>query len=373
MFKYLRYFGTHLLVWATAAGFLLGGAWYWLGLATGIVFWIGGDTFSWRIDDEPPHYAHPRVLDYALYSLFPSLVGLCVTFAWALSPRDLFAIGAHLQAWFDFDFLAARKNATAVDFIGASWSFALAIAMGGILSAHELTHRTHDPWAMWVGRWMLAMAFNASLEVAHVFGHHRDVGTAADPATARRNENVYLFFIRSTIGQVFQAWRIERERLGSHPAIGSYLRHRVVRGFARSIFVAMLYFAAGGVLALGVFLLSALWNKLLLETLNYIEHYGLVRVPDTPIEPRHAWDSDRSFCHAALFNLPFHADHHSRTGTRYPALHATRDAPRLDGGYLAMLPIALVPPLWRRLMAPKLAQWDRTRASAAECRLLGPR
>lgn len=370
MLKYLRYFGTHLLVWISAAGLIAGGPWCWLGLAVGVVVWIGGDALSGQADPNPPRYQHRFALDLALYSLFPSLLILCFAFAWALSPHDLLGIGEQIQARLGTNVLAVRAATSPADYLGASFSFGLAIAMGGILTAHELTHRIDNPVAMWLGRWMLAMAFNASLEVAHVFGHHRDVATQADPATARRGENVYRFFLRSTVGQVFQAWRIEINRLHKSGTAARILPNRVAHGFMRSGLVAGLFFAAGGGFALSVFLLSAVWNKLLLESLNYMEHYGLVRVPGTPIESRHSWDSDRSFCHAALFDLPWHADHHHRAGIQFPELKSAGGAPTLAYGYLAMVPIVLIPPLWRRLIAPKLAAWDRTRASPAERALL---
>jgi alkane 1-monooxygenase len=371
MFKYLRYFGTHVLVWSATIGFLAGGSWYWLGLAVGVVGWMGGDALSLKLDPEPPIYKRRYVLDLACYSLFPSLVLMCVVFAWALSPGDLLGIGALVETRFGGNTLAAKAAATPSDYWGASYSYGLAIAMGGILTAHELTHRTSDGLAMWLGRWMLAMAFNASLATAHVFGHHLDVATPADPATARRGESIYYFFMRSTVGQVFQAWRIESERLRALGASNIYLQNRVFHGFLRSGLVAGLFFAAGGWLALGIFLLAAVWSKLLLESLNYMEHYGLVREPGSPIEARHSWDSDRAFCQAALFNLPYHADHHHRAGVQYPELVRDETAPQLAQGYLATVPIVLMPPLWQRLMAPKLEEWDRDRASDAERALVG--
>lgn len=361
MVKYLRYFGTHLLILATAAGLLAGGAWCWLGLATGVVLWIGSDALSGPVRPKPPSYAHPVVLDAALYSLFPSLVLLSVVFAWALSPHDILGMGEHVEAWSGREVLGARADTGVVNYVGASLSFGLAIAMGGILTAHELTHRTRDPVAMWAGRWILALAFNASLETAHVYGH----------PTPRRGEGVYHFFVRSTVGQVFQAWRIETSRLKGSAWYVWWVRNRVVRGFLRSFLIAGLFFVAGGGFALGIFLLSALWNKSLLESLNYMEHYGLVRVPGKPIEARHSWDSDRGFSHAALFNLPWHADHHQRVGTHFPQLRSASGAPTLPHGYLATLPIVWIPPLWRNLIAPKLAEWDRTRASEEEQRLVG--
>jgi alkane 1-monooxygenase len=291
---------------------------------------------------------------------------MCIVFAWALSPGDLFNIGAHIEAKFGWEILAAKAASTPPDYLGASISYGFAVAMGGLLTAHELTHRTNDGLAMWLGRWMLAMSFNASLETAHVYGHHKDVATPADPATAYRGENVYHFFVRSSVGQVFQAWGIETKRLKAAGAQNTFLQNRVVHGFIRSGLVAGLFFVAGGWLALGIFLLAGMWSKLLLEALNYMEHYGLVREPGSPIEARHSWDSDKAFCQAALFNLPYHADHHHRAGVQYPELEWDDTAPKLAYGYLAMVPIVLMPPIWFKLMAPKLEDWDRTRATEAE-------
>jgi alkane 1-monooxygenase len=135
--------------------------------------------------------------------------------------------------------------------------------------------------------------------------------------------------------------------------------------------VSALFYFAGGFYALGAFLVASMWNKFLLETLNYLEHYGLVRVPGEPIAPRHAWDSLSSFSHAALFELPWHADHHSRAGAKYPTLTASPDAPILPFGYLAGLPLVWLPPLWERLIKRGLAEWDQNKASPEERMLIG--
>ncbi|MGR8948451.1 MAG: alkane 1-monooxygenase [Gammaproteobacteria bacterium] len=367
--KYLRYFGTHLLILGTTIGFVAGESWYWLGLVLGFVFWVGGDALSAEVRTTP-NYNHPRILEIALYSLSPPLTVMTIMFAWILSPGDLFSIGESIKQWSGYDPLGAKSAGELKDYLGACLSFGLAMAMGGILTAHELGHRTDDRIAMWVARWMLAMAFNASLEVAHVFGHHRDVGTPLDPATARRGENIYHFFVRSTFGQFFQAWRIEKERLQSATQLTFFYRNKVTRGLVRSMLIAGLFCLAGGWFALGAFLLASMWNKFLLESLNYAEHYGLVRVPNSPVEPRHAWDSFSSFSHAALFNLPWHADHHSRVGVHYPDLVNSRSAPVLPQGYLASLPLIWIPPLWRRLITPHLRSWDDNKASAEEIALL---
>ena len=276
MLAYLRYFGTHILIFATAAGLLAGGGWYWSGLIAGFLIWVGGDALSPMVA-ATREYKYPFILDFALYTLFPSLIIMVVAFAWALSPEDLFGIGSWVNGWSSYDIIAAKLSSTVWHYLGACLSFGLAMAMGGILTAHELGHRTDDRMAMWTARWMLAMAFNSTLEVAHVFGHHREVGTPLDPATARRGENIYHFFVRSTVGQFFQAWRIEKKRLRAVRGVRFVLQNKVVWGVARSGFVAGLFILVGGWFALAGFLFASMWNKFLLESLNYVKHYGFVQ------------------------------------------------------------------------------------------------
>jgi len=367
MWSYLRYYGTHLLILAAAAGLLLGGAGAWLGIAAGIVGWIGLDALSGRARPSPA-YRHTWILDLALHSFLPSVAALCVVFAWYLAPADLFGLGAFLESRTGYPVLAHKANMTALDVAGAILSFGLAVALGAILTAHELMHRVQDRAAMFTARWLLAMAFNSSLEVAHVFGHHRDVGTPRDPATARRGESVYAFWIRSSLGQVAQAWRIERERLHGRPPWQALLvSNKVSRGFLRAFTVAGLFGWFAGPPGLGVFLLASMFNKLLLEALNYLEHYGLVRNPATPYALRHAWDTDRAFSQVVLINLPMHSEHHLEPRLHFESLRAREgETPILPWGYLAALALTLVPPLWHRLMAPSLAEWDRRFATDEE-------
>lgn len=373
MWSYLRYFGTHLLIALTALGLVLGGGAAWLGMAAGAVGWIGLDALSGRAGSTP-QFRHPRVLDLALHSFLPSVAALTLVFLWYLAPGDLMGFGAWLESHVDYPVLARHAARDWLDVEGAIVSFGLAVALGGILTAHELMHRTQDRLAMFTARWLLAMAFNATLEVAHVFGHHRDVGTPRDPATARRGENVYAFYLRSSLGQVAQAWRIEAERLAGRPAPARLLfGNKVTRGFLRSFTVAGVFAWVTGPLGLGVFLLASLYNKLLLEALNYLEHYGLVRDAATPYALRHAWDTDRAFSHVVLIHLPMHSEHHLDPRTHFESLRAQVDeTPLLPCGYLAALAVTLIPPLWFRLMAPRLADWDQRFATADERALLHP-
>lgn len=372
MWLYLRYFGTHLLIALTMLGLVLGGAASWLGMAAGALGWIGLDALSGRAA-RAPAFRHPWVLDLALHSFLPSVAALTLVFLWYLAPGDLLGLGAWLESHLDYPVLARHASKDWLDYEGAIVSFGLAVALGGILTAHELMHRTQDRLAMFTARWLLALSFNATLEVAHVFGHHRDVGTPQDPATARRGENVYAFYVRSSLGQVAQAWRIEARRLAGWPALSRLLlANKVTRGFLRSFSVAAGFAILSGPLGLTVFLLASLYNKLLLEALNYLEHYGLVRDAATPYALRHAWDTDRAFSHVVLIHLPMHSEHHLDPRTHFEDLHARVDeTPILPCGYLAALAVTLIPPLWFRLMRASLADWDQRFATAEERALLG--
>jgi alkane 1-monooxygenase len=110
----------------------------------------------------------------------------------------------------------------------------------------------------------------------------------------------------------------------------------------------------------------ALWGKALLEIVNYMEHYGLVRDPGTPVAPRHSWNSNRRVSSWTMFNLTRHSHHHAQGDVPYQDLEPYRDAPRMIGGYLATIVVAMVPPLWHRLMAPRILAWDRHHAAGNE-------
>jgi len=124
--------------------------------------------------------------------------------------------------------------------------------------------------------------------------------------------------------------------------------------------------ALGGWTAASFFVLCALWGKALLEIVNYMEHYGMVRNPATPVQPRHSWNTNRRLSSWSMFNLTRHSHHHAQGEVPYQDLKPFPDAPMMVGGYLTTIVIAMVPPLWHRLMTPKLMQWDREHASDDE-------
>lgn len=128
-------------------------------------------------------------------------------------------------------------------------------------------------------------------------------------------------------------------------------------------------FAMGGVVPALFFAACALFGKALLEVVNYMEHYGLVRNPATPVQPRHSWNTNRRLSSWAMFNLTRHSHHHAQGEVPYQDLRPYADAPMMFSGYLSTLIVALVPPVWHRLMTPKVLNWDLQFASAEEWEL----
>ena len=133
---------------------------------------------------------------------------------------------------------------------------------------------------------------------------------------------------------------------------------------------AAVFYAAAGWVGLVAFFAASWFGKCYLEAINYIEHYGIVRVPGTPIEPRHSWNCTHRISSWLLFNLPRHSHHHAMGDKPYWELRSYQDAPQMPFGYLTMIYIALIPPLYRKLVHPRLQDWDRRYAVPAEYRLI---
>jgi alkane 1-monooxygenase len=242
----------------------------------------------------------------------------------------------------------------------------LMIGMVGTITAHELTHRTWDRVSMFVGRWLLAFSFDTIFSIEHVYGHHRYVSTIDDPATAPRGRNVYAHIVASTWKGNVSAWHIEVERL-KKKGLGVFSwKNAFLRGHLMSVALVVIAFALGGATAALFFVASALWGKALLEIVNYMEHYGIVRNPATPVQPRHSWNTNRRVSSWTMFNLSRHSHHHAQGEVPYHELKPYPDAPMMINGYLTTIIVALIPPLWHALMKPKVLAWDRDFATDEE-------
>ncbi|MGW4371860.1 alkane 1-monooxygenase [Nocardia takedensis] len=224
----------------------------------------------------------------------------------------------------------------------------------GINAAHELGHRVERAERL-LAKIALAQSGYGHFFVEHNRGHHVRVATPADPASARFGESLWRFLPRSIAGGLRSALRLERDRLARQNKRWWHPSNHIAQAWAMS---AALF--AGIALLFGptvlVFLfLQALIGITLLETVNYIEHYGLLRQrrPDGRYErcsPRDSWNSDRLVTNVFLFHLQRHSDHHANPGRRYQTLRSSEAAPQLPAGYATMVLAALVPPVWRAVM-----------------------
>ena len=230
------------------------------------------------------------------------------------------------------------------ELVGATFSTGIVCGAVGINLGHELGHRSGK-----LDRFLAKASLLSSLYVhffiEHNRGHHANVGTHGDPASARRGETVYAFWVRSIVGSYRSAWR-----LGSNEMV----RYHLVEAA-----LLLSVFALGGWGGLALFLVAALIGVLLLETVNYIEHYGLAReqLADGRYEriaPAHSWSSDNPVSRVLLFDLTRHADHHAHPGRRWSALRHVDDSPELPSGYPALILLSLVPPLWFAVMHAQL-------------------
>ncbi len=362
---YLKFFLFHAIGLLSAVAILAGGAWVTFGLLAVLVIYMLGDALCGD-DTSTPQFDYPGILTFQLWLALPLLGFIVFSAIWSVSSGDFLGFGVALSQLSGYDLIVAR-DATFVGHHVSTWLITgLMIGMTGTITAHELTHRTWDPVSMLIGRWLLAFSFDTVFAIEHVYGHHRYVSTPEDPATAPRGRNVYWHVLVSTLKGNISAWKIEQKRLArkGHSLLGWH--NAVIRGHLMSLLLVALAYIMGGVEAALFFTACGLWGKALLEIVNYMEHYGMVRNPATPVQPRHSWNTNRRISSWAMFNLTRHSHHHAQGEVPYQDLKPFQDAPMMIGGYLTTILVAMIPPLWHYLMTPKVLAWDREHATAEE-------
>jgi alkane 1-monooxygenase len=271
---------------------------------------------------------------------------------WLWLPAQLLVVWCALRV-VTHNFLAAYQWQL---LFGIAVNVGMAGGMFGVTVAHELIHRG-TRFERGLSDILMTLLHYPHFCIEHVYGHHRNVATPADPATARLGESLYIFLGRTFWGSLASAWRTEATRLGRKGQAIWGLRNRMVRsGLGLLSFYAFtgLIFGARG---LGFIAVQGLVAIMILETINYVGHYGLTRRETSPgqyepVSPEHAWNSNYRFTNWMLFNVARHSDHHCEAARSCLALRHRKSAPQLPAGYFAMFVLALFPPLWRRIMDP---------------------
>jgi alkane 1-monooxygenase len=266
-------------------------------------------------------------------------------------------------------YLLSRGDMSVADRIGLATTIG-GVGGIGINTAHELGHKK-DALERWLSKITLAHTVYGHFYIEHNRGHHVRVATPPDPASARFGESFWHFLPRSVWGSLRSAWGLERKRLARTGHSPWTWRNDILNAWAMSV---VLYGVLLGVFGLGLapyLLLEAVFGFSLLEAVNYVEHYGLLRQRSADgryerCAPQHSWNSNNIASNVMLYHLQRHSDHHANPTRRYQALRHFDAAPELPSGYATMILLAYFPPLWRLVMDRKvLAHYggDVTRAN----------
>ncbi|MBC7987115.1 MAG: alkane 1-monooxygenase [Sphingomonadaceae bacterium] len=339
----VTYFVALVIALTVVGGFYLGGFGFYAVPIAGFVLLPPIDV--WRGHSRwPSEKALARLSDRAA-RLFERALPLAAWTSIGLLAWALWAVSVTPLAWWQL--------------LGLILSIATTSGLIGIVVAHELMHRSR-PGQRRLGFLLMALVGYAHFCVEHVRGHHARVATREDPATARAGESIYAFVPRSIFQGLVSGWRLEAERLRrvGRPVLSVHNDILVWHLFTLALALAIWWLL--GPTSLLLFVAQAVLAVTLLEMINYIEHYGLLRTrgPDGAFErvrPAHSWNSSHLLTNVNLFNLGRHSDHHQQSNRPFYKLRHHDEAPQLPYGYSGMFLLALVPPLWFRIMDSELA------------------
>lgn len=337
----LRYLLTFTAPALALAGFLVGGAWTW---ALPVEAFVLIPLLELILPAR--HHQLSEAEERALLEdpWFDAVLYLVVPVQWALLVVFHFTVDAAGQATWEF----AGRIAT----------MGILCGIHGINVAHELGHRVKR-WERDLARALLLTSLYMHFIIEHNRGHHRRVATPDDPASARFGEWLPAFWWRSVVFSFASAWRIEADRLlkAGHAPYGS--RNEMIHALLwQGALIAVIAIVFGSTV-LFAYLGAALIGILLLETVNYIEHYGLRRKRTEQgiygrVQHVHSWNSDHLLGRLMLFELTRHSDHHWKASTKYQALKSVEASPQLPTGYPGMMLLSLFPPLFFRVMHPRI-------------------
>src|SRR5690606_6124085 len=260
IFHYLKFFLFHLIGLVSAVALVWGGAAISWGLLLIVLTYILGDAVLGE-DTSTPAFKYPRILTLQLWLALPLLSLIVFTAIWSVSPGDPLGFGQLIQDLTGYHALAARDATAWGHHLSAFVVTGLMIGMIGTITAHELTHRTWDPVSMLIGRWLLAFSFDTIFAIEHVYGHHRYVSTATDPATAPRGRSVYQHILVSTVKGNISAWNIEKQRLAKRRHGPLSWRNGVIRGHLMSLVLVALAYLIGGLSGMLFFIACARWGN----------------------------------------------------------------------------------------------------------------
>ena len=263
-----------------------------------------------------------------------------------------------------FFIIIATTPINSLEFISRTFSMGLMCGVMGINVGHELGHR-RNRFEQFLGEILLLTSLNTHFLPYHNGGHHLNVATPKDSATAAKGESLFTFWITSHFGSYIEAWKLENDRMKrSGESIISPKNRMVIYSIANVILLSLIYYFLG-FQVLFAFCIASILGIMLLETVNYIEHYGLLREKNElgkykPVKHIHSWNSDHPIGRAMLFNLSRHSDHHYNGSKKYQILESIPESPQMPTGYPGMLVLALIQPLWFKVMNQRLEDFENS-------------
>ena len=249
-------------------------------------------------------------------------------------------------------------NLTTLEISGKIFSMGILSTIIGINVGHELGHR-NNKLDEFLGEILLLSTLNTHFLPYHNGGHHYNVATPNDAATARKGEILYLFWFRSHFQSYFQAWKIENNKMITEGQNWFHYKNKMIIYTICNIILLSSIFYFFGQFVLFAFILASIISITQLETVNYIEHYGLLRKKNKhgryeKVKRNHSWNSDHQVGQVLLFNLSRHSDHHYNGSKHYQLLKTLPESPQMPTGYPGMMLLSFFPPLWFKVMNKKI-------------------
>ncbi|WP_299121275.1 alkane 1-monooxygenase [uncultured Winogradskyella sp.] len=282
--------------------------------------------------DEADHKLKRKLFDWLLYLNLPIVFGLV-----------LYGL-----------FITKNETLATYEFVGLIFSVGIVLGVNGINVAHELGHRqtTNERF---IGKALLLPSFYMHFYIEHNFGHHLHAATPEDPATARYNQSVYSFWLTSTVRQYFSAWKIQNKLLKTNKQSFFSLKNDMFWYVVFQVIYLAAIALAFGITALIFAFFAGIVGFVLLETVNYIEHYGLIRFKTKSgryerVKEMHSWNSNHVIGRIVLYELTRHSDHHYKSSKKYQVLDCHDESPQMPYGYPTSMVLAMIPPLWFGIM-----------------------
>jgi alkane 1-monooxygenase len=256
---------------------------------------------------------------------------------------------------------SANYDLQPYEYFGFALSLGILLATNAVNVAHELGHRKNK-FDVFITRLLLLPCLYMHFTMEHNYGHHKNVATELDPASAKKGQSLYHFWITSVFGQYKNAWQIQMKLLKNKKAsFISSENNLLLFLIYQGLYLTTIYTLLGEGALMLAFLVGVI-SFLFLETINYIEHYGLrrkkVENKYEKVQNTHSWNSDHIMGRIILYELTRHSDHHFRASKRYQVLESLEDSPRLPFGYPMSMLLAFVPPLWFAYMHPVLRKME---------------